>query len=206
MTYVALLRAVNVGGRGVVKMTDLRAAFERAGCRSVRTFIASGNVVFDTSGRLTRALTARIDGQLLALFGRQPGICYRTIDELDAVVAAHPFGALMGDTALKLYIAFMAQPPKRPPKLPLVVPGEAIEVLSLRGADAFIVSRRKPNGMYGFPNACVEQLGVTATTRNWNTVTKLASFARATPSRLAGPAAGPAAGRGGRAGSRSRAS
>jgi hypothetical protein len=49
----------------------------------------------------------------------------------------------------------------------------------MRGTDVFVVSRRKPKGlMYGFPNACVESLGVLATSRNWNTVKKLVQFAR----------------------------
>ena len=52
MTHVAFLRAVNVGGRGLVKMTDLQKAFAAAGAKNVRTVIASGNVVFEAPGAL----------------------------------------------------------------------------------------------------------------------------------------------------------
>ena len=159
-------------------MTALKAAFERAGCKKVRTFIASGNVLFDAPAKLPAALKARIASEMLALFGKAPGVCYRTLDEIDALIEAAPFGRLAGDKTLKLYVAFMDRVPAKIPKLPLVVEKELVEITAVHAADMMIVSRRKPNGMYGFPNACVEQLGVVATTRNWNTVTKIAVFAR----------------------------
>jgi len=178
VTHVAFLRAINVGGRAVVKMTDLKAAFERAGCRNVRTFIASGNVLFEAPPKLPATLRSRIAAELVKLFGKEPGVCYRTLDEIDALIAAAPFGRLAGDATVKLYVAFMDRAPARIPKLPMVDEKELIEITAIRAADVLIVSRRKPNGMYGFPNACVEELGVVATSRNWNTVTKVAVFAR----------------------------
>ena len=178
MTHVAFLRAINVGGRAVVKMTDLKTAFERAGCRNVRTFIASGNVVFEAPAKLPAALKTRIARELLALFGKEPGVCYRTLDELDALIAANPFGTAAADKALKLYVAFAVGEPKQRWKLPIVDAKEFVEITAVRASDVLVVSRRKPNGMYGFPNFCVERLGVTATSRNWNTVMKVAAFAR----------------------------
>jgi uncharacterized protein (DUF1697 family) len=178
MTHVAFLRAINVGGRAVVKMTDLKAAFERAGCRNVRTFIASGNVLFDGPARLPAALKSRVAAELLKLFGKAPGVCYRTLEEIDALIGAEPFANHAVDTQLKLYIAFMERIPPTLPKLPIVDARELVEITAIRGTDALIVSRRKANGMYGFPNACVEALGVTATSRNWNTVTRVAAYAK----------------------------
>lgn len=159
-------------------MSALKAAFERAGCRNVRTFIASGNVVFEGPAKLPAALIARVASELMTLFGKAPGICYRTLEEIDALIAASPFGSLATDKSLKLYVAFMDRVPVTVPKLPLIVEKELVEIKSIRSADMLLVSRRKPNGMYGFPNACVEELGVMATSRNWNTVTKVAAFAR----------------------------
>ena len=178
MTHVAFLRAINVGGRAVVKMPDRKAAFERAGCRKVRTFIASGNVLFDAPAKLPAALKTRVAAELLKLFGKAPGVCYRTLDEIDALIDAAPFGRMAADKTLKLYVAFMDRVPGTVPKLPIVVEKELVEITAIHAADMLIVSRRKPNGMYGFPNACVEELGVVATSRNWNTVTKVAAFAR----------------------------
>ena len=178
MTHVAFQRAINVGGRAVVRMTDLKAAFERAGCRNVRTFIASGNVLFDAPAKLPAALRTRITRELVKLFGKEPGICYRTLDQIEALIDAAPFGRLVADKAVKLYVAFMDRAPAPVPTLPIVVAKELVEITAIRAADMLIVSRRKPNGMYGFPNACVETLGVVATSRNWNTVMRVAAFAR----------------------------
>jgi uncharacterized protein (DUF1697 family) len=177
-THVALLRAVNVGGRGVVKMTDLRDAFAGAGCANVRTFIASGNVVFDARGAKPQGLFTRIRAAARDLLGAEPGICFRTLEEIDEVVAFNPFGKLTADKALKLYVAFLDRAPASAPALPFAAPKELCEITACRPREMFVVSRRKPNGMYGFPNGVIESFGVVSTTRNWNTVTKLATFAR----------------------------
>jgi len=178
MTHVAFLRAVNVGGRAVVKMTDLKAAFERAGCRNVRTFIASGNVLFDAPARLPATLRTRIAKELLKVFGKAPGVCYRTLDEIDALVAKDPFAKHLGDKTKMRFVAFMDRVPDKVPKLPVRLEKECVEIAGMHAADLLILSWRTPRGMFGFPNACVEALGVTATTRNWNTVTRVAAFAR----------------------------
>ena len=178
MTHVAFLRAINVGGRAVVKMTALKAAFERAGCRNVRTFIASGNVLFEGPPKVPTALKSRIAQELLTVFGKPPGVCYRTIDEIEALIDSEPFGAFIADKALKLYVCFMDREPRPRPTLPIVDPKERVEVTAMSAANMLIVSRRKPNGMYGFPNACIEALGVMSTSRNWNTVVRVAAFAR----------------------------
>jgi uncharacterized protein (DUF1697 family) len=180
ITHIALLRAVNVGGRGVVKMSELRDAFAAAGCAHVRTFIQSGNVVFDARTAMPAALITRIRAACRELLGTEPGICFRTLDDLDAVVASSPFAGLVDDRALKLYVAFLDREPAASPVLPLIDTKELIEIVACRRLEMFIISRRKPSGMWGFPNGVVESLGVMSTTRNWNTVRRVAAFARAT--------------------------
>src|SRR5687767_13657343 len=118
MTHVAFVRAVNVGGTGIVKMADLQKAFTAAGCRNVRTFIASGNVLFDAPGGV-EALRPRILKRVGALMGAQPVIVFRTLREIEAIVKAAPFGALADEPAVKLYVMFMAAKPPRKPAFPL---------------------------------------------------------------------------------------
>lgn len=178
MIHVTFLRAINVGGRAVVKMADLKSAFERAGARNVRTFIASGNVIFEAPARLPAALKERIRRELVGVFGKEPGVCYRTIEQLEALIESDPFGARSTDKTLKLYVCFADREPKPRPTLPLLDTEELVEITDIRDADMLVVSRRKPNGMYGFPNLCVEALGVVSTSRNWNTVMRVAEFAR----------------------------
>jgi hypothetical protein len=69
---------------------------------------------------------------------------------------------------------FLAERAKRKPTLPISNEKERLELVGVHAAHAYVVSRRKPSGMYGFPNSFVENaLGVPATSRNWSTVTKI---------------------------------
>ena len=86
--FVAFLRAVNVGGRSV-KMEALKAVFEGLGFARVQTFIASGNVVFDSQARNVAALERKIEAALQAAFGFEIDTFVRTLDEV-AVLADHP--------------------------------------------------------------------------------------------------------------------
>jgi uncharacterized protein (DUF1697 family) len=208
--YVALLRAINVRGHAQIAMADLCDAFGQAGCRNVSSYIQSGNVLFETTVRDREALFAKITARVRAVSGPDTSIVFRTIRELDAAARAAPFGSLADDNTIKLYVVFLAARAKRTPTLPIVDAKERLELVGVRGAHAYVVSRRKPNTMmYGFPNSFVENaLGVAATSRNWSTVTKI--LARTTPDSGSGSTPGSdrgaAAPRGVRAGSRSRAS
>jgi hypothetical protein len=81
---------------------------------------------------------------------------------------------LTRDRTLKLYVAFLAGSPTRKAAFPLVIPKEMLEIRGLHERDALIVSRRKPNGFYGFPGDWTErELGVASTVRNWSTMTRI---------------------------------
>ena len=177
--YVAFVRAINVGGRSIVRMTDLRDAFVAAGCERVRTCIQSGNVVFESPDKDSSALFARIRNRIGSLADTPPGVSFRTMSELERLVRAAPFTEFESDPLIKLYVVFLAEKPRVKPKLPLLLPKEALEAFGMKNLDVFMVSRRKPNGFYGFPNNFIEkELGVAGTTRNWTTVTKVHEFAR----------------------------
>lgn len=88
MTYVALLRGVNVGGTGAVEMKALKAVFEAAGMESVRTYINSGNVVFSTGTSDRAALTGRLESAIAARFGFPVDVLVRDADEVRSIVSA----------------------------------------------------------------------------------------------------------------------
>ena len=91
-----------------------------------------------------------------------------------------PFKSFAGKKNLKLYAAFLSGKPVTKPRFPLVSSKEALDVVAMRDRDVFIVSRRKRDGSYGSPYNFVEkELGVSATIRNWTTVTRIVEFARA---------------------------
>jgi uncharacterized protein (DUF1697 family) len=175
-TYIALLRAINVGGHACVTMDQLREAFAAAGCRNVRTLIQSGNVIFESAARSPEAIAGRIRPRLRALLGSEPGIVLRTLEEIEELVRQAPFKDADAGKDAKFYVVFMSETPRIASKLPLAVPEEALEVVGMRDREVFVVSRRKADGSSGSPNSFVEKkLGVSATTRNWSTVRKLAA-------------------------------
>lgn len=177
--HVAFLRAINVGGRAIVKMEDLKRAFVAAGCKNVATVIQSGNVVFEAPDEKLAVLARKIGAKLKSLIGHEPGLVLRSARELDAAVRAAPFMELEGRRDVKLYVVFLAEKPKEKPSFPITSGKEALSLLAMKDREVYVVSRRKSNGFYGFPNGVVEsQLGVSATSRNWSTVSKIAELLR----------------------------
>src|ERR1700687_5370585 len=88
--YVALLRAVNVGGTGKLAMTELKSMCSDAGFGRVETYIASGNVVFESKAAAAR-VKAQLEARLLAHFGKPVGVVVRTASQMVAVLEANPF-------------------------------------------------------------------------------------------------------------------
>lgn len=176
LRYAAFLRAVNVAGHAVVRMADLKAAFEEAGCLSVRTVIQSGNVLFEAPESGTSDLFDAVHRSLRDSLGLKTTVVFRALAHLQKLVKERPFGGTEAGPDVKLYVSFLAAAPTEKPALPVLAPKEGLEVVGLSGLDVFLVSRRI-KGRFGFPNNLVEKvLRVPATTRNWSTVTKIASL------------------------------
>lgn len=168
--YIAFLRAINVGGH-TVKMEHLRRLFEEIGFSNVATFIASGNVVFETSPADPRTLEARIEAQLKQALGYEVATSLRTPEEVAGVASCRPFGDAEGS----MYVGFLKSEP----------PAEARKkILSLRTAtDDFYVDGREVywrclTSMHEstFSGAVLERVvGAPATLRNITSVRKLAA-------------------------------
>jgi uncharacterized protein (DUF1697 family) len=175
---VALLRAVNVGGHSVDKQA-LRDAFTRAGGVGARTFIQSGNVIFEATRADAGAVVAGACRRLRAVLGAEPVVMLRSAAEIARLLRHGPFAGTAAPALVKRYIVFLAGPPARRPRLPVLLPKEELELVHVSRRDCWVVSRRKPNGWYGFPGVFVETaVGVAGTARNWSTVTKLAALLR----------------------------
>jgi uncharacterized protein (DUF1697 family) len=111
-THVALLRAINVGGRNSLPMKDLRALCEAAGCKDVTTYIQSGNVAFGASAALARKLPAALEKAILAHAGIRVPVIVRQAAELAAAARANPF-LKAGVDANELHVGFLAHEPKK---------------------------------------------------------------------------------------------
>ncbi len=165
-TYVALLRAVNVGGTGMLPMSRLKAICADAGFMRVETYIASGNVVFDSKAKpaqVKSALEARLRDEL----GKPVGVMVRTAAEIAAMIKANPF--TKGE-AKHTYVLFLDAAPPRDALD--TVKGQSDEQLARGKREIFI---HYPSGMGGSKLRIAAASAGTA--RNMNTVAKLAEMA-----------------------------
>ena len=170
-TWVALLRAVNLGARNRVPMPRLRELLAEHGCEDVRTYIASGNAVF-TSGTSKAKLARELERAIEKEFGVSTPVLLRTEKELAALVDRHPF-----DDLAHTHVAFLAKKPTAAKVKALAGIDVAPDRVEVLGQEAYW---HLPNGVQGsrLSGAQLEKhLGVAATVRNWRTVARLAEMA-----------------------------
>jgi uncharacterized protein (DUF1697 family) len=176
--YVAFLRAINVGGQRLIKMEELARIFTAAGLKNVRTYIQSGNVLFDAASANAAGLQKKIEKALRNVLGYEVPVMVRRLADIEEIVRRNPFKKIKPGADVALFVVFLSDEPQHDPELPLMSAIENIEVLDVKERAAFIVLRRKKNGMFSFPNKFVEKtLGVSGTTRNWSTVNKILKVA-----------------------------
>lgn len=101
--YVALVRAVNVGGTGKLPMSELLAMCEAAGFTNAKTYIAIGNVVFQ-SDLSEHPIKLTLENALAAYAGKPVGVCVRTCEEMKQVLAANPFAHAPGNRVNTLFL------------------------------------------------------------------------------------------------------
>ena len=174
-TYVAMLRGINVSGQKIIKMQNLRDSFEALGFRRVRTYLQSGNVIFETVNASSKNLSKRIEEKISSEFGFSVPLVLRTSSEMTQIVDDNSFLNEKGTDDSKLHVTFLsALPPKGALKRL-----EGLNALP----DRFFIKGREvylycPDG-YGrtkLSNNTLEKLlSLEATTRNWRTVSALAT-------------------------------
>ena len=108
-TYVALFRAVNVGGRNKLPMKELAGICQEAGCAAVRTYIQSGNVIFRAAPELAKELPALLSARVAERFGHKPPVLLRTVDELGEILHGNPF---VTADEVSMYVMFLADEPE----------------------------------------------------------------------------------------------
>ncbi|OLR94814.1 DUF1697 domain-containing protein [Actinokineospora bangkokensis] len=170
--FVALLRAVNIGGTSSMPMAELREVLTGAGLTDVRTYIQSGNAVFAAGSSDEAEVAEVVRGAIRARWGKDIPVLLRTADELDAVIAANPYLGEQDDLT-KLHVTFLDREPGQDKVATLVPPAGETGVLTVIGREVFL---HVPDG-YGrtkLQNVFVERrTGAVSTTRNWKSVLKL---------------------------------
>ena len=166
--YVAFLRGINVGGHALIKMEDLRKLFVSLGLNNVKTYIQSGNVVFE-SAESEKIITQKIERGIKTKFKQDITVFIRTMPDIEKIIAKNPFKKLPSEA--KPYVTFISEAVKL--KLPLFSANKDVEVFRMINNNLFSFSH-KVKGKRGFPNTFIEkQLKIKATTRNWETVKKI---------------------------------
>lgn len=164
--FVALLRAVNVGGTGKLPMTELKAMCEELGFAAVRTYIASGNVVF-TSRKSEAAIKSVLEKRLQANAGAPVGVLVRSAAELAKVLADNPFPKAAPNRTVAIFLD------KAPP-------ADTLAGLRGRKDEEVRLGRREIYVHYGDgmgTSKLVIPAAKTGTARNMNTIATLAKMA-----------------------------
>ncbi|WP_063683738.1 DUF1697 domain-containing protein [Bradyrhizobium stylosanthis] len=164
--FVALLRAVNVGGTGKLPMSELKAMCEELGFGAVRTYIASGNVVF-TSRKSESAIKAALEKRLHAYAGAPVGVLVRSAAEMAEVLADNPFAKMAPNRTVAI---FLDKPP----------PANTLADIRGRKDEEIKLGRREIYVHYG-DGMGTSKLAIpaakTGTARNMNTIATLAKMA-----------------------------
>jgi uncharacterized protein (DUF1697 family) len=166
VTYVAMLRGINVGGHNLVSMKDLAAMFTGGRCEKVQTYIQSGNVIFQASPALSVKVAEAASAKL------QVPVILRTLEQMTAVAANNPF-LTAGKPEAEQHVMFLADTPAQqglalldPHRSP---PGQ----FEVRGQEIYLWLPKGVAGTKLTNDYFDSKLKTKSTQRNWRTVTKL---------------------------------
>lgn len=167
--YVAFLRAINVGGNTVVKMTDLKRMLESLGLENVQTHIQSGNVIFE-SGESAGSLEAGIERQLAKALGSRVQVFVRTMKQVKAIAEKSPFTAEGEET---VHVAFMKKKPGKKQSQALAALKSEADDFAIKGTEVYNLRRDRKKSV--FSNTLIEKtLEMPGTTRNMTVIRKIA--------------------------------
>ncbi|WP_261132059.1 DUF1697 domain-containing protein [Bacillus sp. Marseille-Q3570] len=175
--YITLLRGINVGGKKKVKMDQLKEIFASLGFRNVKTYIQSGNVIF--AAVESEGLAVQIERKLKEELGFEVPVLIKTLGEWEKAIEQNPYDVEMLDENEKLHVTFLAEEPTTSVVENLMMIESDVDEIRILGGTVYILCR---NGYHKtlFSNAFIEKkLGVRATTRNWNSVLKIADMSKA---------------------------
>ena len=168
MKYVVFLRAINVGGHAIIKMTDLKKMFESAGLANVQTYIQSGNVIFE-SVEDEEPLTKQIERQLEKAAEYKIHVFVRTMRQVQSIADKSPFTPKTGETA---YVTFLSKKPDKKSQQALLSFRSEADDFAFNGLELYNLRRDREKSI--FSGSFVEKiLKMPSTNRNLNTISKI---------------------------------
>jgi uncharacterized protein (DUF1697 family) len=176
MIYIALFRGINVGGNHILPMKDLVTLLENLGSQSVKTYIQSGNAVFQHKAESAAELSDRIRVAIRESRGFEPQVLLLDRAEMEHAVAANPFSQAESDPKT-LHLYFLADLPENPDLKTLDRVKRDNEQYRLNGKVFYLYA---PDGIgrSKLARQVEKALGVAATARNWRSVCKILAMAQ----------------------------
>ena len=174
ISYIALLRGINVGGNKKVPMVDLKKVFEDMGYTNVKTILNTGNVLFETENEVS---TKMIEAVLEKTFGFPIPTIILAQNTISNIIASDPFKGINVTPQIRLYVTFLSEKPTSSLSIPYVSSDKSFTILKVTNEAIFSVldlsksgtidAMKKLEKEFGSPRG---EAGNKITTRNWNTV------------------------------------
>lgn len=175
-TYLALFRGINVGGKNAILMKDLVAILEGMKASKVKTYIQSGNLVFQSAEKNPAQLSQKIAAEIKKTHGFEPSILVLSPDAMRKAIEENPFPEAATDPA-SLHLGFLAAKPLHPDLAKLASLKKESERFHL-GDGVFYLHAPEGVGKSKLAATAEKLLGVRMTDRNWRTVAKLMEMAQ----------------------------
>jgi uncharacterized protein (DUF1697 family) len=175
-TYIALFRGINVGGKNILPMKDIVAILDTLNYENIRTFIQSGNVIFQDKNTVNEKSADEIAKLVLEKNGFEPKVLLLSLEELQDAVANNPFAT---DKGKALHFFFLESQPKKPKTEQLTSMKAKSEEFLLTNK-VFYLYAPEGIGRSKLAAGVEKALDVPITARNWNTVSVLVSMAEIT--------------------------
>ena len=175
-TYVALLRGINVSGQKLIKMADLQSHFVSCGAENVRTYVQSGDVVFEHCLATPATLRKTLENHLAQRLGYSVPTLVKSVNEFAAIAKENPHDVSLPEFGKRMYVCFFEKAPAPTAIASIEQHVNKAERLVVKGAAAYAYYANGL-GRAKLTSAIIERKLGLATMRNWNTVTALLGMA-----------------------------
>jgi uncharacterized protein (DUF1697 family) len=173
--YVAFLRGINVSGQKLIKMEELKTHFKQPGLNNISTYIQSGNVLFESGETDIDALRSKIEKNLEKKLGYKVTVIIRSFPQLEAIIGNNPFKDAELSGKSKIYVMMLSDKAPTDSHNKLCTYLSETEQVYVGDYEVYMLTDSYGNSKLS--NTLVEKkLGVLATARNWNTMSKLLSL------------------------------
>ena len=176
---IAILRGINVGGKRKILMNDLRELFNKMGLTEVRTYIQSGNVIFNSEGKVNNAKLANsMERSILGKYDFEVPVIVRTVDELNEAISNNPFYEKSDVDLERLHLTFLKVIPEDKALANIETYDHSPDRFKIKDNNVFVYCAGKYSDSKLTNKFFENKLKGSATTRNWKTVLKLSELSK----------------------------